>query len=300
MFKPFKIGLNRVLYPFIPLAILLAVSILACLLGYFLNPLVGDHFPLSKVVSKTTLFFLVLSIFPAMAWLGLKAKDLGFAPRKTLLKQIVLGFGIGLLTLLPVLIAEYLLGIRELDPAKAWTAAFLLKKSGSILLVALLISSIEEPLFRGLLISALGKKMPLATAIGISAVYYASLHFLHSHTLIPSAEVEWDSGFLLLAEAFGNLFAPANFSAWVALLMVGLFLGILRARAPDHLGYCIGCHTAWVWQIKLSKTLFNTHFDGEYGFLVSRYDGVIGWLVAGWLALFLAGYAFRRAFAASR
>lgn len=291
---------QRLGYALTPLAVLFALSVLACLLGYFLNPFVGDRFPLSKVVSKTTLFFLVLSIFPAMAWLGLKAKDLGFASGKTLLKQIALGFGIGLLTLLPVLVAEYWLGIREFDPAKAWTAAFLLKKSGSILLVALLISFIEEPLFRGLLISALGKKMPFAAAIGISALYYASLHFLHSHTKIPSVEVELTSGFLLLAEAFGNLFAPANFSAWAALLMVGLFLGLLRTRAPENLGYCIGCHTAWVWQIKLSKTLFTTRFDGDYGFLVSHYDGVIGWLVAGWLALFLVGYALRRVFAASR
>ena len=287
--------LKRIGYALVPLAVLLALSVLACGLGYILIQFVGDRFTLSKVISKTTLLFLVLSLFPAMRWLKISRADLGFASGKTLLKQIPLGFALGLLTLLPVLWVEYQLGIRSLDQAKHWTVMLLAQKAALILLLALLIALIEEPLFRGLLISSMRRKMPIWAAVLVSALYYASLHFLHSHTKIPSAEVELASGFLLLAEAFGNLFAPGNFSAWSALLMVGLFLGILRTRAPDNLGYCIGCHTAWVWQIKLSKTLFNTHFDGEYGFLVSRYDGVIGWLVAAWLSLVLIGYwAFRR------
>ena len=72
--------------------------------------------------------------------------------------------------------------------------------------------------------------------------------------------------------------------------MVGIFLGVLRTQVKVSLGLCIGCHTCWVWQIKMSKQLFNTDFSSEYLYLVSSYDGVIGPLVTGWLMLAIAGY----------
>jgi membrane protease YdiL (CAAX protease family) len=282
--------LKRIYYALVPLAVLLAVSLLACLLGYLLIQVAGDRFTLSKVISKTTLVILVLSIFPAMGWLKIGRSDLGFAAGNLWLKQIPQGFALGLLTLLPVLSAEYLLGIQSLDPAKEWTALLIARKMGLILLLSLLISLIEESLFRGLLIASLGRKMPLFAAIAVSALYYASLHFLHSHSQVSGKEASLASGFRLLAEAFGNLFNGYNFPDWLALFAVGIFLGILRTRASSNLGLCIGCHSAWVWQIKMSKTLFDTHHNAEYGFLVGYYDGVIGWLVAGWLALFLLAY----------
>jgi uncharacterized protein len=77
--------------------------------------------------------------------------------------------------------------------------------------------------------------------------------------------------------------------------MVGIFLGILRTQVKASLGLCIGCHTCWVWQIKISKRLFNTDFSSEYLQLVSGYDAVIGPLVTAWLVLAIAGYfAYQR------
>jgi len=287
--------LKRIGYALVPLAVLLALSLLACGLGYLLIQIVGERFTLSKVISKTTLVFLVLSIFPAMRWLRINRSDLGFASGKKLLQQIPLGFALGLLTLLPVLWVEYQLGIRSLDQAKHWTVFLLAQKMGVVLLLALLIALIEEPLFRGLLIASMRRKMPLLAAVGVSAFYYASLHFLHSHSQIPSAQVTWSSGFKLLAEAFGNLLNPLYFSDWLSLCVVGIFLGLIRTRAPQNLGLCIGCHAGWVWQIKMNKSLFSTDLNSAYGFLVGYYDGVIGWLVAGWLSLFLLAYwAYRR------
>ncbi|MFZ2312129.1 MAG: CPBP family intramembrane glutamate endopeptidase, partial [Methylobacter sp.] len=75
-----------------------------------------------------------------------------------------------------------------------------------------------------------------------------------------------------------------------ALLMVGIFLGVLRAQVKESLGLCIGCHTCWVWQIKMSKSLFNTDFNSEYLYLVSSYDGVVGPLVTVWLILAVGSY----------
>lgn len=281
---------RKIIYSIVPLLILLAASSLACIVGYFIFQGIDGRFPLSKVITKSTQLFLVLSIFPAMAYLKLNKGDLGFAAKAVFFKQVLLGFGLGFATLMPVFIAEYALGIHIIDQTQHWTAGLLAEKALISLLLALLISMIEEPIFRGILFAGLKKNLPVIAAIIISSAYYAALHFLDSKTEIPLQQADLFSGFTLLGEAFANLMNPEILSAFLALLMVGIFLGVLRANIKQSLGLCIGCHTCWVWQIKMSKSLFNTDSSSEYLYLVSSYDGVIGPLVTGWLSLALIGY----------
>jgi len=281
---------KTIFYPLVPLLILLAAASLACLASYFIMLGIGDLLPLRKVISKTTQLFLVLSIFPAMAWLNINKEALGFAARPVFFKQLLQGFGLGFLTLLPVFVVLYVLGINVIDQNQHWTAELIAKKTALSLVLALIISLIEEPLFRGILLVGLKKKLPAIAAIFISAFYYAALHFLNSKTDVPSQEIHLLSGFPLMLEAFANLLNPEILSAFFALLMVGLFLGILRTQINASLGLCIGCHTCWVWQIKMNKSLFNIDFNSDYLYLVSSYDGVIGPLVTGWLSFAIMGY----------
>ena len=278
------------LYAIVPLLVLLAAISLACIVGYFIMQGIGDQFPFRKVISKSTQLFLVLSIFPAMAYLKINKEELGFAARPVFLKQLLQGFGLGFMTLMPVFIVLYVLKINVIDETHTWTAGLLARNMAISLLLALIISLIEEPIFRGILLVGLSKKLPVMAAILISSTYYAALHFLNSKAAIPYQELNLFSGFKLLGEAFANLLNPNILSAFLALLMVGIFLGILRSRVKASLGLCIGCHTCWVWQIKMSKNLFNTDISSEYLYLVSNYDGVIGPLVAGWLLFAIAGY----------
>ena len=98
------------------------------------------------------------------------------------------------------------------------------------------------------------------------------------------------SGFVLLGEAFVNVLNPKNASAFLSLLVVGVFLAVLRTQVKESLGLCIGCHAGWVWQIKMNGSLFNTDFNSEYLYLVSSYNHVVGPLVTVWLSLVIAGY----------
>jgi len=278
----------------IPLAVLLAAASAACVAGYFIMPGLGDAFPFRKVISKITQLLLVLSIFPAMAWLRLKKEDLGFAGKKLFFKQLVQGFTLGLATLLPVLVIEYALGIHVFDESKNWTFALAVQKAGIFLALALLISLIEEPIFRGILLTGLLRKLPVFGAILISSGYYAALHFLNSHTEIPLQELNVFSGFTLLVEAFANLLNPSIYSAFFALLMVGIFLCLLRTHFNASLAMCIGCHTAWVGQIKIFKSLFNLDFKSKFIHWVSSYDGVVGPLVTVWLLLVIGAYLVYR------
>lgn len=280
----------RGLYALVPLLVLLASISLACIVGYFIVQGIGDFVPFRKIISKSTQLFLILSIFPAMAYLKINKEELGFASRSVFLKQLLQGFGFGFMTLMPVFIAQYVLKINVIDVTHIWTAGLVARNMAISLLLALIISLIEEPLFRGILLVGLGKKLPVSAAILISSIYYAALHFLSSKTDIPVQNIHLFSGFKLLGEAVGNLLNPNILSAFFALLMVGIFLGMLRTQVKSSLGLCIGCHTCWVWQIKMSKQLFNTNFNSDYLYLVSSYDGVIGPLVTGWLMLAIAGY----------
>jgi membrane protease YdiL (CAAX protease family) len=194
--------------------------------------------------------------------------------------------------LIPVFIVLYALGISVIDETQTWTVESVVKKMAILLSLALLISMIEELIFRGILLAGLKKKLPVIAAILISSAYFAALHFLSSQIQIPFQEVRILSGFTLLGDAFTHLLNPAILSTFLALLMVGIFLAILRTQVKEGLGLCIGCHTCWVWQIMMNKSLFDTDFSSEYHYLVTSYNGVIGPLVTGWLILAISAYFF--------
>ncbi len=277
-------------YMVVPLLILLAALSLACVVSYFIVLGIGDAISFRQLINRLAQLFLMLSIFPAMAYLKISKAELGFAPRPVFLKQLLQGFGLGFMTLIPVFIVLYVLKINVLDETQVWTIGLLAKNMTINLLIALLISLIEEPLFRGIMLVSLSKKLPVMAAILISSIYYAGLHFFSSNTDIPVQDITLFSGFKLLGEAFAHLMNPAILSAFFALLMVGVFLGVLRTQVKASLGLCIGCHTCWVWQIKMNKKLFDTDYSSPYHALVSNYDGVVGPLVAGWLMLAIAVY----------
>jgi membrane protease YdiL (CAAX protease family) len=279
-------------YALFPLVLLIILASLACALGYFILMALGDVIELRKIISKATLVLLLLSIFPLKRWLNLSWSDLGFAPPHRFVRQMGIGLLIGVITLLPVLLVLYGLDVHIIDSGREWTVAKACKRIVISLLLALLISFLEEPLFRGILLTSFRKKLSLSLAVGLSAFYYASLHFLKSKTSVPYDELTLSKGFELMLDAFANWVNPEIFSALLALWVVGIFLALIRVEIHQSLGICIGCHAGWVWLIKTSKDFLDINPQSDYLFLVSQYDGVVGPLVTAWLSLTIAGYFF--------
>ncbi|MDD1622333.1 MAG: CPBP family intramembrane metalloprotease domain-containing protein, partial [Methylococcaceae bacterium] len=91
-------------YALLPLALLVTLAACASLLGYGLLYQAGDVLPLAKLISKTTLVLLILSIFPLKKVLRLGWSDLGYAPSRVFFKQMGWGLLLALATLLPVLL----------------------------------------------------------------------------------------------------------------------------------------------------------------------------------------------------
>ena len=286
--------IRNIYYAIVPLLVLFCALLLSCNLGYFIVQGVGDAMPFRQILTRSTQLYLVLSIYPIARYLKISKKEFGFAPSLVFLKQLCQGFGIGFIVLIPIFIVLYALGINVFDQSEPWTLERLANYMIVTLLVALLISVIEESLFRGIVIVGLIRKLPVTAAILLTSLYYAGLHFLSIKTNLSVPDIHFFSGFVLLGEALANVVNPSNQPAFLALLMVGIFLGVLRTQVETSLGLCIGCHTCWVWQIKMSKKLFNTNYDSDYQYLVSHYDGVIGPLVAAWLLVVVASYFIYR------
>ena len=287
--------MRYIFYGLVPFFVLLAAILLSCSLGYILVQNIGDTLPFRQILTRLTQIFLLLSIFPMMKYLRIDKVALGFPSWWVFLKQLPQGFGLGFIVLTPVFIVLSLLNINQINYKQEWVVDLLVKNSIMYLLMALLISVIEETLFRGMVLVGLKKKLPVQVAIFLTAIYYAGLHFLIIKTNLSVQDINFFSGFRLLGEAVSNLLNLNNLPAFFALLMVGIFLGVLRTQVTSSLGLCIGCHTCWVWQIKMNKKFFNTDFSSEYHYLVSSYDGVIGPLVTGWLLVVVVGYlAYRQ------
>ena len=277
--------MRSVTYILTPLLVLLALVAGSSLLSYGILRLTGDVLPLAKLISKATLVLLLFSIFPFKRYLRLSWTALGFAPVAVFFRQLGFGLLLGLVTLLPVLLTLYALDVQVWDDGRTWSSGKLIWKIAVALFLSLLIGLGEEVLFRGLLLSGLRRKLPLMAAVVVSSLYFALLHFLKSKTQIPYDLQTPASGLYLAVEAFGNWLNPEIIDALIALFMVGAFLAVVRVSIPNSLGWCMGCHAGWVWQIKLAKDLFNVNPQSEYLYLVSAYDGVVGPLVAVWLAV---------------
>src|SRR6266403_6155189 len=68
------------------------------------------------------------------------------------------------------------------------------------------------------------------------------------------------------------------------LLAVGVVLGMVRA-ATGNIAACIGLHAGWVWVMLVAHQLTRPRSDAPLSFLLSRFDGFVGWLVLTWTAV---------------
>jgi hypothetical protein len=275
---------------FLPMLILLVLTLIACVVAYGFVEITGDQAALRKLIIRLSQLSLLLSIYPAMRYFNWRLADLGYAPRPVFLKQVVQGFALGLITLIPVFITLYALGINVVDEVRAWTVFLTAKRVVLSLLLALLIGVVEESVFRGMLLTGLKAKVPVLAAIVISSVYFAGLHFLDNKTPIPQQEFNFFSSLQLLAQAYANVFDAKNLGTFFALMMVGIFLAVIRTQVQHSLGLCIGCHAGWVWQMKMSGFIFDTNYASKYLYLVTSFNYVIGPLVTVWLFLAVVGY----------
>lgn len=243
-------------------------------------------FPFHRVADRVGMLALAVGFVLVARRLRLAdRKSLGYgAPRAVFLRELGIGFAIGAPMMGLVVAVMVALGLLEWKPGITIDAASLLAIAGVGLLRGFAVALIEETFLRGAMFSGIARESgPKAAAI-LTALVYAATHFV-GHSRIGDTGAGWGSGLALLADSFGQFAHPwAIADAYLSLFAVGVVLAMVRAET-GHIGACLGLHASWVWVITFVRETSIANRASPLAFLLSRFDGVVGWLVLGWTIL---------------
>ncbi|MBW4684463.1 MAG: CPBP family intramembrane metalloprotease [Komarekiella atlantica HA4396-MV6] len=181
--------------------------------------------PGQKLPLLVSLYLLAPLILWGISWLtNTSFSNYGVA-NFSMLGSLVLGFGLGVLSLAIVFSGQFGLGWCSFQ----WSNIKLLPPILlPILLIALLVGGIEELIFRGFLFSELAQDYPIWIAATISSLIFAVLHLVWEQSeTIPQVPGLW---------------------------LMGMVLVLARFVDRGNLGLAWGLHAGWVWAIATIDT----------------------------------------------
>jgi membrane protease YdiL (CAAX protease family) len=276
-----------------PLLYLAIAVTVAALLAYGVHLATLGSLNFSLVVSRGAQVVLLLTLIPLCRALGLGWPDIGLPGNgPKFWKQFLVGLAIGTAILsLHVALMLYLQVFKP-HPELRPTLVDLSSAVPAALASGLLVATMEELIFRGVMFSVLARfGRPLCATL-VTASYYALLHFVKNDLRPAGDNVKWYSGFTILSDGIDYLMTETRLDALLALFCAGLFLAVVRWLRSDGLALCIGIHAGWVLVIKVARRYTNPDPHKPLAYLVSPYDQVIGYGAAGWITLVLAVTAY--------
>lgn len=266
------------------LVYLLSCAVLATGLAYPLHLMSGGSLDIRVAVTRGSLILVILGSWFWVKRLRLDRHSLGFGQASGSLRLVLQWFARGVLMLGLHCVVLVMLGLREPDWPVLGEGQRVMTGLLQALGIGFLVATIEEIIFRGILLAALQRSAGTLVAILCSALYYAILHFFRVDRSLVLPEPSFYSSFSVLNLALHPVFNPPPDSS-LALFFAGLFLAVVRLHKPNGLACCVGLHAGWVFVIKSFKTLTDGHPESEWAFLVGSYDGFIGYLAAGWMGV---------------
>jgi membrane protease YdiL (CAAX protease family) len=241
------------------------------------------NFPFHRIAGRIGMLALLIGFVSVARRLGLADRaSLGYGvARRVFIREFLLALVLGVLLMLLVVAVMLGLGLRSWQPDVELTttalAAAALQALGSALAVALL----EETFLRGALFSGVARASGTGRAILLTAVLYAATHFIARYR-IPAELVVPTSGLAMVRGSLEAFAAPLSIGdAFLALFAVGVLLAAIRA-ATGNIAACIGLHAGWVWVMLLVRATSIPDTSRRMSFLLSAFDGFVGWLVLAW------------------
>jgi membrane protease YdiL (CAAX protease family) len=220
---------------------------------YWLAHALAGHFhsaSLSAFIEKTdfqryfhravTITALIL-LWPLMRVLKIQnlGYDIGLKPDRWGRQRLLAGFLTGLLTLLILGGIFLLTGVYRMHSHIPYA------KLAWLPVTAVIVSVIEEFLFRGVLQGTIRRTAMDGFSLMAVAVLFAAVHFLSPAGANPPA-VYWWSGLKLLPDALGQFRDPALLlGGFTTMLVVGIILGYARLRTRS-LWMPTGLHIGWI------------------------------------------------------
>ena len=211
------------------------------LAGIGVLPIV-EGFPFHRYFSRSVQISAIVLLWPAFRGIGVRRlADLGLEPNRRWNRDLASGF---LLALVPVVLlgAGYILSdVFSFKPH--FHLAGFLRIGGT----AAVVSTVEEFLFRGVLLGLAVAVMPRYAAAILSAALFALVHFMRTSRQALEVPVGWLSGFEQLPLAFSSA-PPWPLVGWgfLSLLLAGLVLAHATLRTRS-LFVPIGLHAGWIF-----------------------------------------------------
>jgi hypothetical protein len=243
-------------------------------------------FPFHRIGERIGMLALALGFVLVARRLRLADRgSLGYAlARRAFVREMFLALGLGVATMLGVVVIMTALGLLDWSAASDISAGALARLIALRALSGLFVAFIEETFLRGAMHTAIERESGTGAAVLLTAVVYSATHFLASYHIAPAA-VSAHSGLDLLLGTLHTFAQPAGIAdAFLALLAVGVVLGLVRA-ATGNIAACIGLHAGWVWVMLVTHELTRPRRAAPLGFLLSGFDGFVGWLVLAWTLL---------------
>jgi membrane protease YdiL (CAAX protease family) len=240
-------------------------------------------FPFHRIGERIGMLALLLGLVLTARRLKLNDRaSLGFGlPRAVFLREMLLGLGLGVLSMAAVVVVMGLLGLLTWSAAASLTAGGIAKLALTRALSGLAVAVIEETFLRGAMLTGIARESGITAAVLLTSLVYAATHFFASYK-IPAAQVTPASGLTLISgtlQLFAHPMAIAD--AFCCLFAVGVVLAVIRV-ITGNIAAGIGLHAGWVWVMLLAHEVSQPVRDGSLGFLLSRFDGFVGWLVLAW------------------
>jgi len=220
-------------------------------------------FPFHRVLSRCLQVSLIVLLWPALRWIGLRRpSELGLRRNPVALRDVMAGLlcalvSVALLAGLLLLLGFY--GARP-DPN---TAAL-----GRIIGTAAVVSVVEEAVFRGVILGVCLWGLRANGAVLVSTLVFVVMHFVKpAKTALAPDQVGWFSG---LAETLN--FTAGLPSPWVllfgaaSLFVAGWILG--RATvATASLWLSIGIHAGWIFGVQTTNLFLKASAADATGLL---------------------------------
>jgi membrane protease YdiL (CAAX protease family) len=244
-----------------------------------------------RVFYRLAMIIAILGFWPWLRLLGIDNRNaLGYSlDRARFLRTFGVGLVLGVLIMAVHAALLVLLGVRVPESGALSSVdvlTFLLAGLASGVVVAF----IEETFFRGAMFYHMRRNSHVLTAVIMTSLLYAAMHFTRPPITAEILVINWGTGFKMLADMlhqFEDFAAIAD--SFIALFAAGFFLGLVRERS-GHIALCIGIHAGWVLIIRLTGEMTSVAGDSPAAFLIGSYDSIIGWAAAAVLVVVTAGY----------
>ena len=251
--------------------------------AWLLTQAMDLEFKFHRVASRIAMLTLLVGFVLVARRLGVAdRRSLGFGlPARRFAAETGKAILIGALLMLPILATMVALDMRQLKAGVAPDAMgwlrLILVGAGTGLVVAF----IEETFLRGAMQTAITRESGAGLGLALPSLLYAATHFIGRYR-VAAADVDAGSGVDMLAGALAAFAHPLDIvDAFLCLTAVGVLLGLVR-RFTGNIAACIGLHAGWVAMIYAVRETSERNPQSHANWLMSDYDGFIGWMVLGW------------------